>query len=53
MRGGAVDVPLFPNYVSSALKVSDHHYAESRLPSAQLLLWGDLWNDMTGQTPTP
>ena len=33
--------------LSSALKVSDHHYAESRLPSAQLLLWGDLWNDMT------
>jgi predicted transglutaminase-like cysteine proteinase len=33
--------------LSSALKVGDHNYAESRLPSAQLLLWGDLWNDMT------
>jgi predicted transglutaminase-like cysteine proteinase len=33
--------------LSSALKVSDHHYAESRPPSAQLLLWGDLWNDTT------
>ena len=31
--------------LSSALKVSDHHYAESSLPSAQPLLWGDLWND--------
>src|ERR1700677_4823812 len=33
--------------LSRALKVSDHHYAESRLPSAQLRLWGDLWNDTT------
>jgi predicted transglutaminase-like cysteine proteinase len=33
--------------LSSALKVSDHHYAESRFPNAQLLLWGDLRNDTT------
>ena len=33
--------------LSGALRVSDHHYAESRLPSAQLLLWGDRWNDTT------
>jgi predicted transglutaminase-like cysteine proteinase len=33
--------------LSIALKVSDHHYAESRLPSAQLLLWGDLRNGTT------
>ena len=33
--------------LSSALKVSDHHHAESRPTSAQLLLWGDLRNDTT------
>jgi hypothetical protein len=33
--------------LSSALKVSDHHYAESRLPSGQPLLRGDLRNDTT------
>jgi predicted transglutaminase-like cysteine proteinase len=33
--------------LSSALEVSDHHYPESRPPSAQLPLWGDLWNDAT------
>jgi len=33
--------------LSSALKVGDHHYVESRLPRAQLLLWGDLWNNTT------
>jgi predicted transglutaminase-like cysteine proteinase len=33
--------------LSIALKVSDHHYAESRLPSAQLLLRSDLRNGTT------
>jgi predicted transglutaminase-like cysteine proteinase len=33
--------------LSSALKVSDHYYAESRLPSAQLQLPGDIRNDTT------
>jgi predicted transglutaminase-like cysteine proteinase len=33
--------------LSNALKVSDHHYAESRLLSAQLLLRGDLRYDTT------
>ena len=33
--------------LSGALKVSDHHYAEFGLPSAQLPLWSDLWNDTT------
>ncbi len=33
--------------LSSALEVDNLHYAESRHQSMQLLLWGDLWNDMT------
>ena len=33
--------------LSGALEAGNLHYAESRHQSVQLLLWGDLWNDMT------